>query len=302
MAIAFDLAAALGLLAMCLLCYATLQGYRFSIRPLLKGLGGMIVAFTAPFPVIRNVGRWLDNEIAAVDNAVLAGLRFGVTSSEHALVALWNGTGELMKLIADEIKGLALDTEYALVHVNKLGRRALSRLVILVAGRLVAQLRRQILSVFHSTAVSVERRLGALRREALHDIAAAEARIGRTAKQARALARQLRLLRWLAGITSVATLGALIFKRLGLGWLTRYKTLGALGLAILARLGLRWLRCNNVGKAGRQLCGLDPSYLDELLLDTVAILGAVSIVEFAHDLQDVTDESVAIMRGFIREF
>ena len=171
-----------------------------------------------------------------------------------------------------------------------------------MAGRLVGNLRKLVLSILHSTAVSVQARLGALRRELVAEEHKAQAWIGRTAKQARAFARQLGLLRWLAGIGSVATLGALIAKHLHIGWLTRYRTLGALGLAILARLGLKWTRCNNVGKAGRQLCGLDTSLLDELLLDTVAILGTVSIVAFAHDLQGVTDESVNIMRGFIREF
>lgn len=48
---------------------------------------------------------------------------------------------------------------------------------------------------------------------------------------------------------------------------------GAVGLVALAltspKLGLGWLRCRNVGRVGRALCGLDKALLDLLLLGAV---------------------------------
>ena len=76
---------------------------------------------------------------------------------------------------------------------------------------------------------------------------------------------------------------------------------GALVLA-LSRLGLGWIRCRNVTKAGKRLCGMDTSLLDELLAGTVAIVGAVSVVEFAKGLQAIEGEGITIMRRLVREW
>jgi hypothetical protein len=77
--------------------------------------------------------------------------------------------------------------------------------------------------------------------------------------------------------------------------------LGVVAVAI-SRLGLGWTRCNNVRRIGKQLCGLNPSLLDELLLDSVAIFSLLSVVEFAKELRTVEDEAVAIMGRLVREW
>jgi len=77
---------------------------------------------------------------------------------------------------------------------------------------------------------------------------------------------------------------------------------GLIGLtsAVLGRLGLGWLRCSRVGKAGKQVCGMDSGLLDSLLADTLLIVGTVSLVEFARGMQDVTREVVGPIRTFWR--
>jgi hypothetical protein len=77
--------------------------------------------------------------------------------------------------------------------------------------------------------------------------------------------------------------------------------LGALTLA-LGRLGIGWARCSNVGKVGRRICGLDQNLLESLLLDTIAIVGSVSVVEFIRDAQAVENVALGALSGFIREF
>lgn len=90
--------------------------------------------------------------------------------------------------------------------------------------------------------------------------------------------------------------------------LRRLERLGAAGLAVgavaaaLARLGVGWIRCRKVGRVGRQLCGMDDSFLESLLLDAAAIFSLVSVVEFATELRAVEDEALAIMGKLVREW
>lgn len=70
----------------------------------------------------------------------------------------------------------------------------------------------------------------------------------------------------------------------------------------LARLGLGWIRCGNVRKAGKSVCGIDGGLLDELLLGTLGIFGAISVVEFATELRAVEGEAVSLMGNLVREW
>lgn len=76
--------------------------------------------------------------------------------------------------------------------------------------------------------------------------------------------------------------------------------LGALAYA-LGRLGLGWLRCSNVKRAGKRVCGMDHSLLESMLADTLAIVGTVSLVEFIRDAQAVEAVALDALSGFIRE-
>ena len=76
----------------------------------------------------------------------------------------------------------------------------------------------------------------------------------------------------------------------------------ALIVGALARLGIGWIRCNKVKQVGRRLCGLDDSLIEKFLLDSLAIFGLVSVVEFAEGLQAVEEEAVSIFGSLIREW
>jgi hypothetical protein len=87
-------------------------------------------------------------------------------------------------------------------------------------------------------------------------------------------------------------------------WLKRALA-GALGLTVvlaaLKRAGLSFIRCTNVKKTGKRLCGLDPGLLDALLLGTTLIVGTISLREFAQEVESVTDEVSGLIHGFIRD-
>jgi hypothetical protein len=71
-------------------------------------------------------------------------------------------------------------------------------------------------------------------------------------------------------------------------------------IAGLARLGLGWVRCSKVGRAGKQLCGMNDSLLESLLADTLLIAGTISLVEFAEGMQGITAEVTPLIRDFWR--
>jgi len=300
----FELAGELTLVAIFLLCYLTMQGYRFSFRPVLLGIAWVLQHFAVSLPLIGSVGPgpWLARQFHRLDNIILENLSAGITATEQWIVALWNGSAALMEFVALEIEGLAKDTAVAVEHLGGSAYGKLRRLVegliaaALVAGRkALVELIKRLTGVLHALVQSIMHRLTAIAAELTHPV-------GYTKKNLRALLRRLSKLWWLTGVAGAAALGLLILKRLNLKWLYGYKTLAALGLAILVKLGLRDLTCDNNKAVNKNTCGMDSNLLQELLLDTLGILGAVSLIEFARDLQDITDESVTIMRGFIREF
>jgi hypothetical protein len=90
--------------------------------------------------------------------------------------------------------------------------------------------------------------------------------------------------------------------------LRRLEKLVAVGgiAAILSQILGVSTRClrggGNVGKAARRICGLDTSLFNSFLLDLVAILSVVSVVEFANDLRAVEDEALAVMGRLVREW
>jgi hypothetical protein len=69
----------------------------------------------------------------------------------------------------------------------------------------------------------------------------------------------------------------------------------------LRRLGLGWIRCSNWRKIGRAGCRLDADALESLLLGTIAIVGSISIVTLAKELQDITGEGAEAIHRLIRE-
>jgi hypothetical protein len=75
---------------------------------------------------------------------------------------------------------------------------------------------------------------------------------------------------------------------------------GAVAVA-LGRLGVGWIRCTKVGRLGRTACGMDDSLLESLLAGTLLIVGTISIVELAKELQAITPEVVDGVRAVIRE-
>jgi hypothetical protein len=69
----------------------------------------------------------------------------------------------------------------------------------------------------------------------------------------------------------------------------------------LARLGGTWIRCTNARRLGRRACGLDPDLLEGMLAGTLLLVGGISIVELARELQAVVGPGAQGIRNIIHE-
>lgn len=84
----------------------------------------------------------------------------------------------------------------------------------------------------------------------------------------------------------------------------RALSIGALTGAVtwvIARTGAGWIFCRNWNKVGRNVCRMDVNALESLLAGTLAIVGTISIVEFAKELQAIVGEGESAIHGLIRE-
>jgi hypothetical protein len=73
-------------------------------------------------------------------------------------------------------------------------------------------------------------------------------------------------------------------------------------LANALGIATKCVRSGNVAKTARRICGMDANLLENLLLDGLAIVGAISVVEFAEGMLAIEDEAVKILSLGIREF
>lgn len=75
---------------------------------------------------------------------------------------------------------------------------------------------------------------------------------------------------------------------------------GGLVVAALSRVGLGWIKCSNVGRTAKAVCGMDRNLLESILGDATLILGTVSLVEFAQGMEEIAAEIAPAVKKFWR--
>jgi len=78
--------------------------------------------------------------------------------------------------------------------------------------------------------------------------------------------------------------------------------LAALGVALLARIGAGWVRCTNMRRVGRRICGVNPSWIDEFLAATLLIVGVQSYRDFVKEAQAGFELGLEGLEVFIAEY
>jgi hypothetical protein len=191
-------------------------------------------------------------------------LGVAVENTERAATALFHMVTQQLSAIGDTIGGLAYDASHAL-------DRTITVTIPRAVGRAEARGARalgKVRTVALATAATIAVELPRLR----HRVANGERLAHRLGRRVKSLERHF----------APAAFATLV-------------------VAALARLGLGVLRCPRFLKAARRTCGMDPALLESMLLDTTLILGAISLVEFAHELQSVVEPVESGIRHLIRE-
>jgi hypothetical protein len=224
--------------------------------------------------------RDLDWLIQNVLDVTVKGCEHATVWLFHSMISLWEWTShEIARVSESAAQTIWRVTEHTIPNAT---RRALHHTDTRVAHERhsrsaalartdshVSALRDDVHAIGHATTVALPREIGRIR-----------TREGFLEREFGGIRSRLRSLE--------GNLGAAAF--------------AGLVITALGRIGLRWLRCGNVGKVGRRLCGMDPSLLESLLLDALVIGSLASVVEFAKDLRSIEDEAVSVMGRIVREW
>lgn len=258
---------------------ALLWLYRRSLKKVLLGFASLIdvkiplrgLPDIHPF---RSVSKWIVHQADRIDALIGA----GQLACEHATVYLLQQAWNTVVWTAREIGDLAVTVEHAL-GLQRLGDTpALVKTLLAPLTKALAVLRKSV--------AAAERQADALygraRRGIDHlsdvatktlpkELARVTSRVGHVEKTLSGLRGHAGRIEALLGATAVATLVA----------------------AALSRLGLRWLRCGNVKKTGKAVCGMDGDLLSDLLLGVATLTVGLNIVTFAEEMGEVVEEVAA---------
>lgn len=273
-------AGVLVLLAAWLTMYGMLTAHSYTLKPVLDGLADLLDRVRIPtgFGTRHPLGA-VSKGLRHLERSIRAYLASGLRATEHALAWLWNDLAHLVRWTARTVADLAVTLEHrlhvlevlfpALIlrHLIDRLRRELHHLERTV-GTAARATRAKVGTIAHATTVALPHAIGRLGRRTL-DL---ERWRGLTRK------RLLRMERALAGAGAAALVGT-----------------------ALARLGLKCLLNRNGKTLGKKLCRVDPDYFEDLLGLGVAIAGTVSLVTFAREVQEITDEVSRGIHFLIRE-
>jgi hypothetical protein len=280
-----DIVIGLGLLVGFLAAYGMLYGYNYSLGPVLRGIAFFLNNLKVNVWFISvNVGAWLGKEFIRLDHAIQHILGAFVQTMDRLLGLFFHANARLVEQIAQWIDGIGRDT---VTVIHSLGAGRIKKAV----GAAVAPLRAQIAhvnSLLSTARATIKHDLAIAQKQiraAIHATTVALPRsIGRVGGRVGHLERDL--------VNKGKRIKSLE-KKLTVAGLT-----GLVTAVLVRKLGLGWLRCNNVGRAGRAVCGMDSSLLEALLLDAAALTVAFNLEEFARELQTVTGEAARLIHNF----
>lgn len=291
---------AIGLFAVGLLAALTALFLVFLRFAAITLVGSLMRWVASALSVIPFVGGWtagvIDDAINSVDNA----LGVAVAASEKLAVQTLQDSLKLTRWVGATMAHLATETLHGFnVLVTHTIPHAVEDAVGHLRGRVetiettIEHLDRSAIREVRSDIAGVRREAASAERRISEDFAAAEHAItttlphaighevgelrGWTSKQLRRLTRRL------SATEEALTLGALT----------------AVVVGIVAR-HWKWIKCGNVAKVGKHLCGLPVSLLEQLLadaaLDATALLITLNLREFVTAAQDVfgaTEKEIA---------
>lgn len=260
-----EVAIALSLLLLYLVAFGFLQVYRASLSRILLYIAGWLDGKSIPTG-IRRIHPFgpLVEAIRYVDQEVQSALGSVAQYSERGALWLFQLARRQFEAIGDQIGGLAYDVWSALTRTATVTiPNATHRAQLGVLAKIAAA---RAIAVTAAGAIA-------------HDLPGIRGRIREGERDLGRIGRRVRQLEKRFALPAFAVLVG----------------------AALVRLGLGALRCPQFLKAAKRTCSADTQLLDSLLADLTMIVGAISLVEFARELETVTDEVANGIRHLIRE-
>jgi hypothetical protein len=262
-----------------LVCLGLLWAYRRSLKLVILGFANIIDVSVLGRHPLGHVAGWLRAQAKNIDHL----LGEAVTASERGAVVLFKLFINTQLWIAREIADLASDTWHAVRGVE---HTTVTKVTKVVTHTVVKPLTKTVTIVKGTSATvtkqltartrALEAKVARLSHAAGHAIASPFPRIGRLEREVANQGRRIKSAE----------------KALALG------ASAALVWTALRRLGLGWLRCSNVTKTGKAVCGMDARLLESLLFDALALTVAFNLRTFAEELQDVTKEAADLIHRF----
>lgn len=270
--------ATLAMVLVFLVCLGLREGWDHTIGHGLRWIAHEIDDFTLNLGWFGtyHVFSFVADVFIGVDRVISHALAVAALNSENACSWLWHTTGRVFWWSVHETKALAIDTYHLFRHTVVVtipnAARWSRREAVDAARRLVHRA--------EAEARAAEAELGHLAHvaeaDATHALAAAEHALGWAETEVGVLGRDLdalrarvgRIARQLSPAAIVALIGATIFNDLGLGW----------------------LRCGQVGRLGRAVCGMPTRLLDDLLELFAGAVLFTSLCEVMPLLSTAVDE------------
>src|SRR5215471_905972 len=237
-----------------------------------KALFGLAGGTLGKLPV---VGGWIDSGLSHVEQKIVSVMSAAALKSDHEIGAALHTLARLTDWIGREIRA----------HANLIALLAglwLQKAETWAVSKAIAELRRLIHAAEHAAASLIHAELrpihGQLRgieRGLYPRVRAVEHELDRVIEPDIAALRKrthaledgaLDLFKWIR--THPLSIATAAFA-------------GAVAVA-LQRLGASWIRCNNVGRVGRALCGVPAGLLEALLGDALLAFAVTDICEFAY--------------------
>lgn len=254
-------------------------------------VGSLMRWIAGALSVIPFVGSWTGALIDDAINAVDGALGSAIAASEKLAVSTLHDSWKLTVWVGSSIANLATETLHGFnVLVTHTIPSAVEDAVGHLRGRVetiettISHLDKAAIKEVRTDIAGVRHEAAAAERRITRDIATVDHAI--TSTLPRAIGRDLgelrgwtskqirRLARRLSAVEDALSLAAL----------------SGVIIGVIAR-ELPWIRCKNVGKAGKALCGLPIAQVEKLLaeltLGLTAIFGTLSLESLAKDLQAI---------------
>jgi hypothetical protein len=292
--------AALGVVCVLMACLLLSYAYEHTFHVLLSKVAQVFIDATWNGPFGIAIGfAFIGHALNSLDNAIRDGLYAGIQGTEWA----WHQTvGQFAQLyhdLAHTVEQVSGGTLNALDWLRSNVLPEAIRLALNPVGTALAALQAQVEQLLHRTQPVVHDATKVIYRDVPQALTKAEqAAIAAQVVVPAAVTKVIAIPQ--AGIDYVGReAGALrrrvdeLAKRLAPSALG-----GVVAASVLGTLGLGWLKCSNVGRVGRRVCGLDSRILDGLLAGLVAVLGGIGLLWFAAEVQAVGHEFSVAVRGF----